>query len=220
MGSRRDFIKKILALSAWPALVKDRPSDRSSPALAAVGKKKLPKGIGRDALKDMNPGTIDASDAAITPLEDFGTMGLDDHETDIDSWRLIMDGNVREPLKLTYPEVQAAPSVERTVLLICPGVFANQGVWQGVSVRSLLTRAGMNEKVNFVTFRGPEGRYEKVMRVPIEDAMSDRVFLAHHVNGSPLPGKHGFPLRLVAEGYYGYDWVKYVYRVTADVIET
>jgi DMSO/TMAO reductase YedYZ molybdopterin-dependent catalytic subunit len=35
------------------------------------------------------------------------------------------------------------------------------------------------------------------------------------VNNQVLPGKHGFPLRVVAEGYYGGDWVKYVYKVTA-----
>jgi len=30
------------------------------------------------------------------------------------------------------------------------------------------------------------------------------------VNGETLPQKHGFPLRLVYEDAYGYDWVKYV----------
>ncbi len=37
--------------------------------------------------------------------------------------------------------------------------------------------------------------------------------LAYGVNGRILPKKHGFPLRIVAEGYYGYNWVKYAYRV-------
>jgi sulfoxide reductase catalytic subunit YedY len=34
--------------------------------------------------------------------------------------------------------------------------------------------------------------------------------LASQVNGATLPPKHGFPLRVVAEGYYGAEWVKYV----------
>jgi sulfoxide reductase catalytic subunit YedY len=53
----------------------------------------------------------------------------------------------------------------------------------------------------------------------MEDILSDKVFLAFGVNGEDLPRKHGFPLRVVAEDYYGYDWVKYVYRVTAERIE-
>ncbi len=220
MASRRDFIKKVLAASAGMAVLGDRLSYEAGSASSATGKKESPERNGKNMLKDMNPRDVDVKGLEITPLKDFGTMGLDDRETDIDAWRLAVDGSVRRPLKLTYAEVPAAPSVERAVLLICPGVFANYGLWRGVSLSSLLKRAGISDEANFVTFRGPEGRYEKVMRVPVEDALSEKVFLAYSVNGSPLPQKHGFPLRLVAEGYYGYDWVKYVYRVSADTIKT
>ena len=51
---------------------------------------------------------------------------------------------------------------------------------------------------------------------PLEDILSDRVFLAYGVNSVTLPQKHGFPLRLVAEGYPGSDWVKYVSQVWLD----
>ncbi|HHP7236161.1 MAG TPA: molybdopterin-dependent oxidoreductase [Desulfobacterales bacterium] len=44
---------------------------------------------------------------------------------------------------------------------------------------------------------------------------SDQVFLDYEVNGVPLPQKHGFPLRLVAEDHYGARWVKSVDRITA-----
>jgi len=46
------------------------------------------------------------------------------------------------------------------------------------------------------------------------------VFLAFEVNGEKLPQKHGFPLRIVAEDYYGSDWVKYVYKIEAFKVET
>jgi len=67
-------------------------------------------------------------------------------------------------------------------------------------------------------FTGPEGNYEKNFRVPLDDVLTDKVFLAYKVNGEVLPRKHGFPLRVVVEGHYGYDWAKYVYKVTADVV--
>jgi sulfoxide reductase catalytic subunit YedY len=38
------------------------------------------------------------------------------------------------------------------------------------------------------------------------------------VNGQALPKKHGFPLRMVAEGHYGSGWVKYVNRVKLEKI--
>ena len=55
---------------------------------------------------------------------------------------------------------------------------------------------------------------EKTSRFPIEDIHSNKVFLACNVNDKTFPEKHGFPLRVVAEDYYG-DWVKYVYKITA-----
>ena len=49
----------------------------------------------------------------------------------------------------------------------------------------------------------------------LEDVRSGKVFLAWQVNGEPLPEKHGFPLRVIAEDYYGARWLKYVDTVTA-----
>ena len=87
-----------------------------------------------------------------------------------------------------------------------------------MSVKELLKKAGAQTDVTHVTFRGPEGIYMKTHRVPIDQVLSEKAFLAYSVNGKKLPKKHGFPLRLVAEDYYGFDWVKFVYQVTADVI--
>ena len=55
------------------------------------------------------------------------------------------------------------------------------------------------------------------LRYPIEDVLSDTVFLAYGVNGKTLPQEHGFPLRVVAEGTYGSDWVKYVYGLEVEI---
>jgi DMSO/TMAO reductase YedYZ molybdopterin-dependent catalytic subunit len=56
-----------------------------------------------------------------------------------------------------------------------------------------------------------------VQRFPLADINSDKVFLAYLVNGEILPEKHGFPLCVVAEDYYDYDWIKYVYSITAEL---
>jgi len=178
----------------------------------------LAEDTGGDPLRNKNPKEVDTSNLEITALKNFGTMGLDDYQADIQAWRLVVDGNVENKLSLSYQELLELPAVEKPVLLICPGFFANHGMWKGISVANLLKLAKVSSAVNHISFKGPEGNYEKVMRVPLNDIVAGKLFLAHHVNGEPLPRKHGFPLRLVAEGYYGYDWVKYVYKVTAEIV--
>ena len=186
--------------------------------LAETGKRLLPKGTPRESLIDKNPAELDASALEVTPLEDFGTMGLTDHAVSLEKWGLEVEGHVKRPLRLTYEEVKKLPTVERNVLMICPGFFANHGTWKGFALGWLLKMAQTEDGVTHVTVRGPDGNYENSQRYPLEDILSNKVFLAYEVNGKPLPQRHGFPLRAVAEGYYGHDWVKYVYKVTVEKI--
>ncbi len=219
MKNRREFVKIFFGqILTWGLLCKPA---FSAVRLASARKKiAVPFGTPRETLVNQNPKDVDATDLELTPLSDFKTMGLDDLEIDITDWRLKVDGEVRKPLVLNFSEITATPALERKVLLICPGIFVNNGVWTGISVRELLRRADASQEVTHITFRGPEGSYEKVLRVPIKDISSDKVFLAYRVNSEVLPRKHGFPLRVVAEGYYGYDWVKYVYKVTAEILRS
>jgi DMSO/TMAO reductase YedYZ molybdopterin-dependent catalytic subunit len=183
---------------------------------AKVQKMILPKDFPRKDLVDKNPADLDTRNLDITPLKDFGTMGITDQETDLDTWHLKVEGLVERPFQLTYSQILALPSIERNVLLICPGFFANHGRWKGISMTALLEKAKVKDGATLVTFRGPEGNYEKTERFYLKDALSDKVFLAYEVNGKPLPKKHGFPLRVVAEEHYGFNWVKYVYKITID----
>jgi DMSO/TMAO reductase YedYZ molybdopterin-dependent catalytic subunit len=152
----------------------------------------------------------------VTPLKDFETMGITDYEVDLAQWRLIVKGAVGEPLKLTYGEVKAFPPMGKEVLLICPGFFAYHGRWKGIAMERLLERAKVDKGATHVTFSGPEGKHEMVESFPIDEIRAGKIFLAYEVNGNPLPRKHGFPLRIVAEDHYGGEWVKYVYKVTVE----
>ena len=218
MEKRRQFLKLLLGALALAGTGAGGLVAMAKRVFAETAKIILPKGTPRESLIDKNPAELDASNLEVTPLENFGTMGLTDHAVNLETWRLEVEGRVQRPLRLTYEEIKRLPTVERAVLMICPGVFANQGVWKGFCFSSLLTLSEAEQGVTHVTVRGPEGRYENLQRYPLEDLLSNKVFLAYDVNGKPLPQKHGFPLRAVAEGYYGYDWVKYVYRITIETI--
>ena len=183
---------------------------------AKVQKMILPRDFPRKDLVDKNPADLDTHQLDITPLKDFETMGITGQETDLDTWRLKVEGLVERPFRLTYSQILTLPAIERNVLLICPGFFANHGRWKGISMTTLLEKAKVKDGATLVTFRGPEGNYEKTERFYLKDALSNKVFLAYEVNGKPLPKKHGFPLRVVAEGHYGFNWVKYVHKITID----
>ena len=119
---------------------------------------------------------LDAGNLEATPLQDFGTMGLTEHPVQLSSWRLSLAGHVTQPLELTYEDIRSLPSVERKVLLICPGFFANHGRWKGVSMRALLDRSGRKRDATHVTFRGPKGRYESSQRFPMAEVLSDQPY--------------------------------------------
>jgi len=177
----------------------------------------LPRGTKRESLINRNPAHLDARNMEVTPLKDFGTMGLTDHGVNPETWRLEVRGHVGKPLSLSYAQIKGLPFIEKNVLLICPGFFANHGTWKGISIGELLRRAGVRDGLTHVTIRGPQGPSGKAVKYPIKDILSDKVFLAYGVNGEDLPRSHGFPLRVVAEDYYGYDWVKYAEGITAEV---
>lgn len=214
MNRRREFLKISIGFLAGIGLFLSPLFSAVRSAYAKAKKTILPKGTKRESLIYKDPRFLDTRNLETTALQDFGTMGISDHEVNLNEWRLEVTGRLRNPLRLTYSEILDLPSVEKKVLLICPGFFANHGEWKGISMKTLLERAGVENDVNRVTFSGPKGLYGKTESFPIEDVLKNKVFLAYGVNGEPLPRRHGFPLRVVAEGYHGDDWVKYVHKMT------
>jgi sulfoxide reductase catalytic subunit YedY len=218
METRRHFIKGVLGCLGFVGLLFSPFSVLARSAFAEAKKIILPKDTRRESLVSRNPADLDTGNLEITSLQDFQTMGPTDYKVDLDTWRLEVKGHVKTPLDLTYKQITSLPSVERDVLLICPGIFANHGRWKGISVSAVLKMVKAEEGVTHVTVRGPRGASEKVERFSVQDILSDKVFLAYQVNGQILPQKHGFPLRVVAEDHYGYEWVKYVDQITVEKI--
>ncbi len=216
MITRRTFIGFTLrALSLFYLLLQPLFSGVNG-AWAYAKKTVIPQGTKREDLIDKNPSGLDSTDLDLTPVAEFGTMGLDDYDVVLEEWRLVVDGKVKQPLSLKYSEMLDLPSIEKTALLICPGIFVNNGNWKGVSISELLKMAQAKDDAAYVTVRGPQGNYEKVEKFSLTDATSDQLLLAYQVNSATLPRKHGFPLRLVAEGRYGNEWVKYVWNVRVE----
>lgn len=217
---RRTFLQILTAALGLSALGRGTFGLAAGRGREEPQRRVLPADTDLGSLLFENPADLDARNLPITPLQEFETMGLSDHKVDRSRWRLSIGGAVAKPQSLDYRQVCALPAVERNVLLICPGVFAYHARWQGLSIETLLQQADAERRVTHVDVRGPAGPYEKVMRFPLADVRNGRVLLAYAVNGRPLPQKHGHPLRAVAEGYVGSEWIKYVDTVEALVIES
>jgi len=173
----------------------------------AKAKQLLPKGFPKNQLLNMNPAEVDNRNLEVDPLNQFGTMGPTDVAIDLKTYRLKVTGKVGRPLSLSYDQILKYPSLTEKVLLICPGFFSINGRWTGVDFKSLLQEAQIKKEAQYIDVVGAQ---EKRVRIPLKLFDQKKIFLAYQVNGETLPQKHGFPLRLVYEDAYGYDWVKYV----------
>src|ERR687886_36580 len=125
-----------------------------------------------------------------------------------DRWQLKVHGEVERENTLSYNEVLALGDAVRQAVLDCTGGWYTEQYWSGVSVAALLERAGIQDGARRLLFRSSTG-YAR--RFPLDDA--DDLLLATHVEDEELSAEHGFPLRLVAPGYRGYGWVKWISEV-------
>lgn len=128
----------------------------------------------------------------------------DPDPVDVDEWQLRVAGEVERPRAFDYDQLDGAPAARAAVLDCTSGWYAERQ-WQGVRVAELLDAAEPAGDAGWVRFRSVTGyRWS----LPLEEARD--CLLATHVDGDRLTHGHGAPLRLVAPGRRGFQWVKWV----------
>ena len=126
---------------------------------------------------------------------------------DPDEWRLRVTGLVDRELTLSFDDLLGEELVEALVTLTCVSNFicgdlAGNAVWTGLPVREVLARAGVQHGADMVLSTSVDGF---TAGTPLTAMTDDRnALLAVAMNGEPLPAEHGFPVRLVVPGLYGY----------------
>jgi DMSO/TMAO reductase YedYZ molybdopterin-dependent catalytic subunit len=170
----------------------------------------------------------------ITPTEKFFYVQHYGRQTiAAPGWRLDFDGLVDRPLTLTLDDIRSLPRREVTFTLECSGNhgapfvtgLVGNAVWAGTPLAPLLRQAGWQPRASHVAFWGTDGGpapvgdppapvYEQFARgMTLGDALEQDVLLCYEMNGAPLQPAHGFPVRLLAPGWYGVANVKWLRRI-------
>lgn len=129
---------------------------------------------------------------------------------------ITVDGAVREAFAVPLTRLAQLPRRELTADFHCvAGWSAVDLRWEGVAfatfyrevVEPALDRA---TRVSHVVFEGLDGQRSVAT---IEDALGDDVLIAENLDGRPLDGDHGAPVRLVSPSQYGYVSTKHLSRI-------
>jgi DMSO/TMAO reductase YedYZ molybdopterin-dependent catalytic subunit len=151
---------------------------------------------------------------AITPNDRFYsvTKNVVDPRVDPAGWRLTLGGNVDRPTTWSLADLQAMPRAEQETTLMCisnyvgGGLISNAG-WAGIPLTILLDAAGPRSGTVKVLLHGADGYTDTI---PLAKALDGTCFVAYEMNGQPLPGLHGGPVRLLIPGLFGEKSVKWL----------
>ncbi|MCY1675259.1 molybdopterin-dependent oxidoreductase [Pseudarthrobacter sp. SL88] len=152
---------------------------------------------------------VEGMQPLVTPVNDFYRIdtALVVPAVDPDAWVLKVTGMVQREVELTLAELLAKPLTERHITIACVsnpvgGDLIGNARWLGWPVRDLLALAGPARGADMVLSRSADGW---TAGTPLEVLTDSRdALLAVGMNGGPLPLEHGFPVRLVVPGLYGY----------------
>lgn len=184
-------------------------------------------------------------DEPITPVDSFFIRN-NGHLPEIDGdsdWTLTIDGEVERPEVWTVEGLrQRFETVTVTAVLECAGNGrsrfspATNGLqwrlgavgcarWTGVRLADVLEHAGPKPGAIYTAHYAPDrqiGKPEKAALsrgLPMAKAVAPETLIAFAMNGEPLPRLHGGPLRIVAPGYPGSAWQKWLDRISLRAVE-
>ena len=125
-----------------------------------------------------------------------------------EDWRLRVHGMVDRELDLSFTDLLDRRLESRTITLACVsnevgGNLISTANFVGVPVRDLLLEAGVRPGAQQLLTTSTDG-YSAGTPVDVLLEPDRGALLAFEMNGEPLPARHGFPVRMVVPGLYGY----------------
>jgi len=124
-----------------------------------------------------------------------------------EDWSLRVHGMVEREITLDFEQLMARPLIERDITLACVsnevgGPYVGNARWIGAPLAGLLDEAGVDPAATQLVSTAVDGF---TIGTPVKAVTDGRdAMLAIGMNGEPLPVEHGFPVRMVVPGLYGY----------------
>ncbi len=152
---------------------------------------------------------VEGIESFVVPNDEFYRIdtALVVPQVSAESWTLKIDGMVDNPMELSFQDLLDRPQIERYITLSCVsnpvgGPLVGNALWQGVSLADILDEAGVQPGADQVVSRSVD---DWTCGSPTEVVMDGRdAMLAVAMNGKPLPAEHGYPVRIVVPGLFGY----------------
>ncbi len=148
------------------------------------------------------------------PLNDFKALSDNSvrgpQSVDLASYRLVIDGAVQSPQRLTYAEVLSRNHYQKLITLHCVEGWSATGLFEGVLMKDLLAQAGPLPSAVTVIFHGQD---DYTTSLPLATVLERNMLLAYRVNNEDLVARNGYPFQLAAEDKLGYKWCKWVVRI-------
>jgi DMSO/TMAO reductase YedYZ molybdopterin-dependent catalytic subunit len=144
-----------------------------------------------------------------------------------EDWRLRVHGMVDREITLNYAQLLARPLIERDITLCCVsnpigGRYAGNARWIGAPLGDLLAEAGVHPGADQIVSRSVDGFTAGTPTAVATDGRD--AMLAVAMNGEPLPLEHGFPVRMIVPGLYGYvsatKWLVDIELTTFDAFDS
>ena len=130
---------------------------------------------------------------------------------DLEKYRLIVDGEVNNPLSLSLADIQALPLTSMIIRHVCVEGWAAIVQWGGIRLREIIALSQPKSQVKYAYFKSADGYDESW---DIASVLHPQTLLAYQKNGAVLPVENGAPLRLASPIKLGYKQSKWVTRVT------
>lgn len=146
-------------------------------------------------------------------LDAFGTP-----QVPLDRWKLQIFGLVERPLLFSLAEFQSLPRVKVFADFHCVTRWSRLGnIWEGVSTRELLGRAGVKPEAKFVVCHAYDNGWST--NLPLADFLAEDALLADLHDGEPIAAEHGGPVRGMVPQLYAWKsakWIRGIELVESD----